>query len=165
MGDSLAAGGGGGREETWPRLLARTRGVEVVDLSEVGATVATALGRVDRLPPGGGVILVEIGGNDLLGPTSATDFDRDLGELLDRVCRPGRVVLMLELPLPPFCNGFGLAQRRQAAAHGVGLVPKRVLMGVLTGEGATTDGIHLSAAGHERMAEAVWAAVRSAYGE
>lgn len=72
---------------------------------------------------------------------------------------------MVELPLPPLCNGFGLVQRRRAAEHGVALIPRRVLMGVLTGDDATTDGLHLTPAGHERMAGAVWAALRPVYGE
>ncbi len=164
IGDSLAAGTGSKDEETWPRRLARVHGIEVVGLSRVGVTTASALGQAEKLPVDGGVVLVEIGGNDLLGPTSAADFDHDLGELLGRVCRPGRVVIMVELPLPPLCNGFGLAQRRRAAEHGVALIPRRVLMSVLTADGATTDGLHLTPAGHERMADALWGSIRSAYG-
>ncbi|MBN9522555.1 hypothetical protein J0H58_29215 [bacterium] len=164
IGDSLAAGTGSKQEETWPRRLARVHGIEVVDLSRVGATTISALGQAEKLPADGGVVLIEIGGNDLLGPTSAADFDRDLGELLARVCRPGRAVLMVELPLPPPCNGFGLAQRRRAAEHGVALIPRRVLMGVLTADDTTTDGLHLTPAGHGRMADALWDAIRPAYG-
>ena len=43
-----------------------------------------------------------------------------------------------------------------AKRHGVLLVPKRVLIGILTSEGATVDSIHLSRRGHELMAETVW---------
>jgi acyl-CoA thioesterase I len=40
--------------------------------------------------------------------------------------------------------------------HGVLLVPKRVLIGILTVDGATVDSIHLSRRGHELMSETVW---------
>jgi acyl-CoA thioesterase-1 len=162
IGDSIAAGVGG-REETWPRILARTGPMEVVDLSRAGADVRTVGGQADRLPADGGLVLVEIGGNDLLGITSAADFERGLDHLLGRVVVPGRTVVMFELPLPPFCNDYGLAQRRLAAKHGVALIPRRVLMAVLTGDAATSDSLHLTAAGHQRMADAVWAVIRPAY--
>ncbi len=65
------------------------------------------------------------------------------------------VVVFLELPLPPTYNQFGMIQRRLAARHKAWLVPKRVLMGILASGGATLDSIHLSEAGHSRMARTI----------
>ncbi len=96
IGDSVTAGMSG-EKQTWPRLLADSHPVEVVDLSKMGATAASALRQAEGLPPEGGLILLEIGGNDLLGSTTAEDFERDLDRLLDRVCGRGRVVLMFEI--------------------------------------------------------------------
>ena len=70
---------------------------------------------------------------------------------------------MLELPLPPFYNSFGLIQRKLARKYGVKLVPKRVFLSVLAGGGATLDSIHLSQAGHQQMANVVWEIVGPAY--
>ena len=61
-------------------------------------------------------MLLEIGGNDLLGDTTPAGFESGLDNLLRVVSRPGRVVVMLELPLPPFFNEYGRAQRRVASA-------------------------------------------------
>jgi acyl-CoA thioesterase-1 len=164
IGDSVTAGMGG-EKETWSRLLANAHSVEVVDLAKVGATAASAVRQADGLLSEGGLILLEIGGYDLLGSTSAGEFERDLDRLLDRVCKPGRVVLMFELPLPPFCNEYGRAQRQLAFRYGVVLIPKRLFAGVLTGEGATLDSVHLDWRGHERMAEVVWSLIEPAYRE
>jgi acyl-CoA thioesterase I len=164
IGDSITAGLGG-KMETWPQLLAKSRPVEVVDLARMGATTASALQQADALPKDGGLVLLEIGGNDLLGTTSAADFERDLDRLLNQVCVPDRMVLMFELPLPPFYNEFGRAQRRLASNHGVILIPKRFLASVLTGPGATLDSIHLDRFGHEKMADVVWSVIRPAYKE
>jgi acyl-CoA thioesterase I len=165
IGDSVAAGLGEGEQNTWPRLLARQHPVEVVDLSRAGATAASALRQADALPADGGLVLLEIGGNDLLGSTAAAEFERDLDRLLGRVCVPGRPVVMFELPLPPFTNEYGRIQRRLASRYGVVLIPKRLFLAVLAGAGATLDSVHLAPEGHERMAEAVWAVIRPAYGE
>ena len=55
--------------------------------------------------------------------------------------------------------------QRLSSKHGVVLVPKRVFLAVLTGEGMTLDSVHLAREGHGRMAEVVWALIRPAYGE
>jgi acyl-CoA thioesterase-1 len=162
LGDSITAGLNEG-EDTWPRILARTKSIEVGDYSHVGADVTSALRQADKLPSDGGLVLIEIGGNDLLGYTSAAEFERGLDKLLQRVNAPNRALVMFELPLPPFCNEFGLSQRRLAGKHGVTLIPKRVLMAVLTPDAATVDSIHLTHAGQERLAETVWSIVGPNY--
>jgi acyl-CoA thioesterase I len=164
IGDSVTAGLGNSKTETWPRILARTHDIVIHDHSQAGATVATALRNLPNEPLGDGIVLLEIGGNDLLGSTTAADFEDQLDRLLTAVCQPHRTVLMFELPLPPFCNRFGMAQRRLAAEHGVLLIPKRLFVEVLTAEDTTLDGVHLSQRGHEAMAEMVWGVVAEAYG-
>jgi acyl-CoA thioesterase-1 len=67
--------------------------------------------------------------------------------------RPERLVVMLELPLVPFSVGYGRAQRRLAAEHGVFLIPKRIFAAVLAAPGATADGLHLSESGTRLMDE------------
>jgi len=163
IGDSLTAGMGGDGATTWPKLLADRRGVEVRDHARMGATVASALRQADELAPDERLVLLEIGGNDLLGGTPPRDFETGLDQLLSAVRRFGRVVVMLELPLPPTYNAFGIIQRRLAHRHRIPLVPKRILLGVLEQEGATLDSIHLSPEGHRHMAKAVWVILRTAY--
>jgi acyl-CoA thioesterase-1 len=155
LGDSVAAGMSRG-EETWPKLLSRFKAITVADFSQPGATARSALRQAEGVLSEGGVVLLEIGGNDLLGSTAAADFEQHLELVLGRVCAPGRLVLMFELPLPPFRNDFGRIQRRLAAEHGILLIPRRVFVTVLTTDGATVDSIHLSPRGHERMADVVW---------
>jgi acyl-CoA thioesterase-1 len=155
IGDSLTAGMGA-PEPTWPEILLRRHGVEIADLAVAGATVGGSLERARQILEAEALVLLAIGGNDLLNGTPPAEFERDLAELLQIVCGPGRTVLMLELPLPAFHNRYGAIQRGLARRHGVVLVPKRVLTGVLAAPGATVDGIHLSAAGQERMAAAMW---------
>ncbi len=163
IGDSVTAGIDGEKAITWPRLLARDHGVVVRDHSRAGATVASALRQAEALRDDEQLVLLEIGGNDLLGNTTPAGFESGLENLLRVISRPGRVVVMLELPLPPFHNEYGRAQRRVARRHDVVLVPKRVMLGVLLQDGNTLDTIHLSQGGHRQMAVAVWQIVHGAY--
>ena len=148
VGDSVSAGMGG-EAETWPKILARLHGVEVHDLSIAGAGVGEALRQsAGHVAGANSLVLAEIGGNDILGETTPEEFARGLDALLGQLREEGRTVVMLELPLPPFYHRYGATQRRLAARHGVLLVPKRVLLGVLLSGGATLDTIHLSGSGH-----------------
>lgn len=94
--DSVTAGMGEKGMETWPALLAREAPLEILDYSRAGATVQTMLRKARDLDLKEGIVLLEIGGNDLLGPTSAETFDQNLDELLTLVKGPGRTIVMFE---------------------------------------------------------------------
>jgi acyl-CoA thioesterase-1 len=154
--DSLTAGLGEKEAETWPHLLKRTQGATIHDFSRMGATAASVLKKVKQMEVPPGVVILEIGGNDILGTTTAAAFEAALDECLARLRNSHSRIVMFELPLPPFYNTFGLVQRRLARKHGVALIPKRVLVGVLARSDATLDSIHLTQTGHDSLARIVW---------
>jgi acyl-CoA thioesterase-1 len=156
IGDSLSADDFTEGGDPWPTLLAREHAIEVVNLAFSGAKAGSAARRVASEDIGDAVVLVEIGGNDLLGGTTPMEFERDLDVLLTKVSNGPRLVVMLELPLPPLYNRFGEIQRHLARRHNIVFVPKRYFAGVLIGEQATLDGLHLAPAGHRKMAAMVW---------
>jgi acyl-CoA thioesterase-1 len=163
IGDSISAGMGG-REKPWPEVLSRSSGLAVVNLAEPGATVQSALAQAAKVEDGRALVLIEIGGNDLLSRMGSAEFGLRLDQLLTMLHDRGNPLAMVELPLPPFCNGFGSVQRQLAAKHNVTLIPKRYLAGVLAQEGATLDGLHLSQAGHDRLAHLVAAMLYASQG-
>ena len=150
-------------EKTWPVLFRERHGVEVVDLSRGGDTVKTALHAVGRVTRSNALVIVEIGGNDFLSKrTPIAEFEKTLDELLTGLAVPGRRVVMMELPLPPLHNGYGMAQRRLAKRHGVVLIPKRHFANILAPDDATVDGLHLSQKGQDAMADMLWGIVGDA---
>jgi acyl-CoA thioesterase-1 len=164
IGDSVTAGvDGDEKSETWPRLLARQHHIEVQDISHIGETAASALKRTKTQPITSPVVVVEIGGNDVLGSTTTTQFEGDLEALLSYIATPDRQIVMFELPLPPFYHEYGRIQRTIAAKYNVTLIPKRVFLSIIAYDDSTLDSIHLSQSGHQRMAETVWRSVGSAF--
>lgn len=153
--DSLTAGLGFGGEVIWPERLTKETGWEIVDLSQPGATLKSAQKQAALIPEGESLVLLEIGGNDLLEVGDPVQFERDLDQLLRMTCASGRQVLMFELPLPPLYQRFGAIQRRLAARYDVHLIPKRCFGSLLSPAGATVDGLHFSNSGHERVARFV----------
>ncbi len=153
VGDSLSAGVRRG-EVTWPKVL-QNEGFAIHDLSQAGATVQTAMSQARQIEHGPATVILEIGGNDLLGKTSRREFETGLERLLQSLTQDGRRVVMFELPLPPFAHAYGWIQRDLATRFGVPLIPKRVLAGVLGMQAGTIDGLHLSASGHRSIATTV----------
>ena len=163
IGDSISAGLDDHESTTWPERLAERHQITVRNHALAGATVHSAFSQVANCGKDETLILLEIGGNDLLAGTSYHVFQTDLARLLNALHRSGRSVVMLELPLIPGRNQYNLIQRRLAAQYQVVLIPKRIWAGVLLADGATLDSVHLSPTGHDLMAAAIWATIRSAY--
>ena len=163
IGDSLSAANDADDEPTWPTRFQNNHHVEVINLAQVGATVRTAREQAARISADDCLVLIEIGGNDLLGDTTVKSFRDDLDELLAELKQPGRQLIMLELPLPPLYNGYGQAQRELAARHGVVMIPRRHLAGVIFAHDSTVDSLHLSATGHRRMATMIWDQISGAF--
>jgi acyl-CoA thioesterase-1 len=127
-------------------------GVPVKNLARAGADTIEAQSMAHEITPEDRVVLLEIGGNDMLAGTPSGQFLKALDTLLSKVSQPGRTVAMFELPLLPNKMAYGQIQRRLAAKYGVWLIPKRFFVDVIGGANATSDGLHLSDAGTHRMA-------------
>ncbi len=152
--DSITAGLNDG-DDTWPQQLSRRCNAIIWDASQQGATLKSARQQLAAIGGRGRLLILEIGGNDLLEGLPIHQFAADLEQLLQDADGTSRPIIMFELPLPPLCNRYGYHQRRLAQKHGVWLIPKRELMGILTTSGSTVDGIHLSDLGQSRLADLV----------
>ena len=154
VGDSISAGMGT-NERNWPEVLADSTALSIVNLARPGATVKTAFAQVEEIPPRRSLVIVEIGGNDLLGGTKSDAFGESLDALLARLRSGEHRIVMFELPLPPFHNAFGRAQREAARRHDATLIPKHCMTGVFGARDSTLDGLHLSQSGHDALAEEI----------
>lgn len=161
IGDSLSADVAG-NIQPWPALLARDHGLSVANLATAGATLKEGRRQVQRLLDEHGIVVVLLGGNDLITRRDVAQFERDLDYVLARAASVGRQVVMFELPLPPLANGYGYVQRRLAARCGVTLIPRRCLAWLLARPSATIDGLHLSSQGHAVLADLVWRCIGDA---
>jgi acyl-CoA thioesterase I len=154
IGDSLSIGADA-QELNWPELLGARLGLPVRNFSFGGAKVKSALYNAKRVEEPEAIVLLEIGGNDILADTDSGDFESGLTAICEAVCKPNRVVVMFSLPTPPLYNAYGAIQRRFAKEYGIALIPKRYMTRVFSAPGATIDGLHFTHAGHELMADTV----------
>jgi acyl-CoA thioesterase-1 len=155
VGDSLSTlQGYPDSDLSWPEYL---RGeFAITNLAQPGATAADGLHQASEIPERTDVVIVFLGGNDLLGGTPSARYAEDFDRLLSQISRPGRQVYLVELPLIPLSYPYGWSLRQAAAKHGAVLVPRRVVANVLASETATSDGLHLTRQGARAMADSIW---------
>jgi len=150
IGDSISAGIDPSTP-SWPKVFQQTTGLPVKNLALAGAQVNEGPYMAGKVDPADRVILVELGGNDLLANVPADTFERFLDQTLSKVANPDRTLVMFELPLLPHKTAYGEVQRRLAAKYQVWLIPKRKFIEIIAGADATSDGIHLAPEGTRRM--------------
>jgi acyl-CoA thioesterase-1 len=136
----------------WPTIFQQITGVPVKNLSKPGAKVIDGRAMAEQITPDDRIVLIEIGGNDLLSGTPSVEFGRNLDLLLSKLAAPERTIVMFELPLLPNKVAYGRIQRRLASRYSVWLIPKRYFVEVIGGSNATLDGLHLSRNGARQMA-------------
>ena len=163
IGDSVSAGIGGKGEKSWPVILSKQYNINIANLAVAGATVGSAIPQANRIVDDNTIILLEIGGNDLFGPTPPAQFENDLRNLLQKVVNSNRAVIMLELPLRSCDIEYGMIQRKLAKRYNVMLIPKEFMASVFAEKDATVDLVHLSSKGHQLMADKVWALLKDSF--
>jgi acyl-CoA thioesterase-1 len=155
IGDSVSAGIST-KEHAWPDVLGDMTHLKVINLAKPGATVQMAIDQCEGITESNSLVFVEIGGNDLLGNTSGKTFYNQLDFLLGKLRGGNNQTAMFELPLLPFCNSFGYAQRTLARKYNVILIPKHYLTDVFGLKDGTLDGLHLSQKGHDALAKSIY---------
>jgi acyl-CoA thioesterase-1 len=135
FGDSLSAGYGIARDDSWVNLLQlelkkRHPQFEVVNASISGETASGGLRRIGKALQEHHPVLVilELGANDGLRGGTIADMEKNLDGIIEQVQQAHARILLLGLQLPP---NYGLDYTRQFRAlyprlsrkHDVALVP------------------------------------------
>lgn len=162
LGDSIPAGFGDGigAEHAWPTLVAKRLGLQLVNKSVAGATTERGLSLLDEvLSQHPRLVIVELGGNDMMQHTEPEKMAGNLDLIFDRIHKSGAMVLYASVPTP--LNGkYASAWAASSRAHGVWHV-KNILSGVFGTPTLMYDAIHPNARGHEVIAERMTAEISS----
>jgi len=163
LGDSLTEGLGVKREEAWPALLAGKTGWEVSNGGVSGDTSEAALKRLPALleqhEPA--LVLVALGGNDMLRRIPQQDTIANLEKILALIRAQGAKPVLLATPQPSLAGavfqnlsppGF---YRELAVAQQVPLI-EDAIPDVLSDPQLKADQVHPNAAGHALLAETIF---------
>jgi len=170
LGDSIAAGYGLRREESFParlqeRLDREGYGFEVVNAGVSGDTSAAGLRRLDWSLDGDvRILVVELGGNDGLRGLPPAELKKNLTAIVHAARERHIGVLLCGMEAPPNAGPAYTAEFREAftsVARDEGVPLVRFVLDKVAGvEGLNQDdGIHPNARGARMVADTVWPAL------
>jgi len=154
LGDSITAGVGASPGAAYPDLLARRLGVEIQNAGVSGDTAEDGLARIDDvLGRDPWLVIVELGGNDILRQVGPERTEAALRAILDRLMA-ARVVPVLVSIEVPFRDQYAAIYGRLADEYKIPEVDE-VLGDILMDPALKADTIHPNDRGHEVLAEAI----------
>ena len=163
LGDSLTFGTGATPETSFPSVLAALSGWQIVNAGVPGDTSAQALERLpallDEHKPA--LVLVSIGGNDLLRRLPETDARANLQRICELAQSAGAQVLLLAVPRPSVAAAFTGSLSDHPMYADVSAALKLPLHAegwarVLADAALRADPIHANARGYAQMARSVF---------
>jgi len=163
LGDSLTAPHGVTPEQAWPTLLAKKTGWTVVNAGVSGDTSAGALQRLPGLieEHNPQLVLVTLGGNDMLRRLPQGQTTANLGRMLALAKAHGAKAVLLATPKPSLAgaafNNLSAAEfyREVAKDSQVPLI-EDAMAEVLSKTELKGDQLHPNAAGHALLAEKIF---------
>jgi len=158
LGDSITAGAGATEGHGYPEVLAARLGSEVINDGVPGDTAAGGLARLPQvLAQDPWLVIVELGGNDMLRQVPVEQTEAALGEILRRLLA-ARVLPVVVAVEGPFGGSHGAMFERLGKRYRVPLV-RDALRQILFDPSLKADEVHPNDRGHARLAEAVAATV------
>ncbi|MBI1887923.1 MAG: arylesterase [Nitrosomonadales bacterium] len=168
LGDSLTAGAGVTPEQAWPDLLADRTGWVVINGGVNGDTSGGALRRLPALleqhkPV---LVLVALGGNDMLRHVPQAETIANLGRILDMIKTQGAKPVLLATPKPSvagavFQNLSAADFYRQVADEQQVPMIEYAIADVLSDPQMKGDPLHPNAAGHAQLSQNIFDALKS----
>jgi acyl-CoA thioesterase-1 len=168
FGDSISAGYGIAREQSWVDLLRARLAREHADYKVVNASVTGMVSAGGRLRLASAlkqhkpqIVILELGGNDGLRGTPAETIRANLAAMVDECRRQHSRVLLVGMNVPPnygsdYTEKFRQVFETVARAQRVTLVPF-LFEGFATERAMfQPDGIHPVAAAQQKMLDNVW---------
>lgn len=166
LGDSLTFGTGAAPDASYPAVLAGLTGWRVVNAGVPGDTSAQALQRLPALlqEQPSALVLVSIGGNDLLRRLPEADTRASVRRICELARESGAQVLLLAVPRPSVAAAFtgSLSDHPMYAEIAAELkLPLQAggWASVLADESLRSDQIHANARGYAQMARKVYDAL------
>ena len=168
LGDSLTAGHGVASGEAWPDLLANRMGWVVINGGVSGDTSGGALRRLPALLEEHNpvLVLVTLGGNDMLRHVPQEETIANLGQILAMIKEYGAKPVLLATPKPSvagavFQNLSAADFYRQVADEQQVPIIEDAIADVLSDPQMKGDPLHPNAAGHAQLSQNIFDALKS----
>jgi lysophospholipase L1-like esterase len=156
FGDSLTYGTGAAESESYPAVLAQLIGRRVVRAGVPGEVTAQGLARLPQViaEHRPALMIVCLGGNDMLRRHDESQVKRNLGEIIRAIRSRGIAVVLVGVPKPSLITSAPAFYGELAKEFDIPYEGK-VVTDVMYQLDLKADPIHPNAKGYRRMAEAI----------
>jgi acyl-CoA thioesterase-1 len=161
FGDSLSAGYGIARDDSWVNLLRQELKknhpqFDVVNASISGETTSGGLRRIARMlqEHHPALVIVELGANDGLRGAAISETEKNLNLIIEQARKANAKVLLLGIQIPPnygldYAKQFRALYSRMAKKHDISLVP--FMLKDIPPEQFQADNLHPNAAAQPQI--------------
>ncbi len=161
FGDSLSAGYGIARDDSWVNLLQQSLKKSHPQFSVVNASISgeTTAGGVRRIAKAlqehrPAVVILELGANDGLRGTSLDETEKNLNQMIQQVKKTNAKVVLLGIQIPPnygldYAKKFGALYPKMKQKHKIVLVP--FMLKDIAPEQFQADNLHPNAAAQPQI--------------
>lgn len=156
FGDSLTYGVGTERGNSYPAVLSRLTGLEVINAGVSGETTAGGLARLGReLDEIGPELLILLeGGNDILRNHHPAETKANLAAMIGLAKDRDIEVLLLGVPEKKLFSSVAPLYEELAVEHQL-VFDGTLVASLLRNPAYKSDPVHLNAAGYRKMAESI----------
>lgn len=152
FGDSLVEGVGASAGNDFVSVVGRTLGVPIINKGKSGDTTANGLARIEEvLAEDPGIVLVLLGGNDVLRRIPKKETFSNLGTIVERLQSSGAVIVLLGVRGGILGDGYAGDYEALAKQYHAAYV-SNVLEGLITNSKYMYDGIHPNDQGYAIVA-------------
>lgn len=161
FGDSLTHGTGAAKGEDYPTVLSQLAGREIENRGVPGETSEDALRRIDKevIAHNPRMVIVLLGGNDLLQRISAETTFKNLEQIITKIHDSGAMVVLVGIEGLMFTSDHGKRFKQLAKRTGCIYVPN-ILSGILTDMSLKSDQVHPNGKGYRIVAERIYKKIK-----
>ncbi len=159
FGDSLTYGYGAEREESYPAVLSKLTGRDIVNLGVSGDTALDGVNRLEELDEYRPyMVLIEFGANDFMRKRPFEQTKKALNDIVNYVQSKGAIAVIVDT------GALGMAKysdymKNLAKEKNAVFVPG-IMDGILTKASLKSDMIHPNAEGYKIIAEKVYKRIK-----
>jgi lysophospholipase L1-like esterase len=161
FGDSLVQGVGASPGRDMVSILSRRLGVPIVNAGRSGDTTGAALARLDSavLSRNPRIVMVLLGGNDMLRRVPRATMFENLDAIVTRIRARGAAVILVSVEIG-FGTGVDGRSYEELAERTSSALVRDVLDGIFGRQALMADGIHPNDRGYEIVADRIEPALR-----
>lgn len=161
FGDSLTSGFGASPGMDYPSQLERIIGRPMINAGVEGDTTAGALTRLNKdvLSNSPRIVLITLGGNDLMSGVNEEVFSNNLRTIIEMIQDRGALVIVGGIELPYWGEEFWEAYNQVCQETGAVLI-NNILQGIIDKPELMADLIHPNDAGYTIIAQRFYKALK-----